>query len=445
MRLDFGKVPRRDTAFGMLTVRNLSSTRVRLAGEITASNPAFVCENLGNVEIPAESSLQVRVRFVPTALETVSAAVTVRFTAEGSTVVQTQTIANRLLGRGGALKLISPAPDTSVIGTTKLLAVQVVNVGDREAEIIRLERRKGAREYSFRADVDGKAFIGVGDTTAVLLRFTAERINLASVEEIYCQATVDTVTKPLVEYGRVKLPTDVVAKIGLRAVPENAPPGSEVMVEIYLDGLSDDDRARLFKSSIPNFSATLRFNRNLLALGATSVARPIRNTAPNNSSQRCAVPTTFWNGRESMLIRIPCRAVAGNTDATALVLEDLKWGDGTLQIADVVEGRFTAKTSQAGGKRLISGVSAGITAVTIAPNPSIDMLEVAYTLAKDGFVTLSLLDVRGQEVGAFLSQMQPKGAYILPVRVERFASGAYTVRLSIDGEEAHTQQIQIVR
>jgi hypothetical protein len=73
------------------------------------------------------------------------------------------------------------------------------------------------------------------------------------------------------------------------------------------------------------------------------------------------------------------------------------------------------------------------------------MLEVAYTLAKDGFVTLSLLDVRGQEVGAFLSQMQPKGAYILPVRVERFASGAYTVRLSIDGEEAHTQQIQIVR
>ena len=71
-------MPRGDIAFGVLTLRNLSSAPIRLSGDITTSNPAFVCESLNNAEIPAESSLQVRVRFVPTVLETISAALTVR-------------------------------------------------------------------------------------------------------------------------------------------------------------------------------------------------------------------------------------------------------------------------------------------------------------------------------------------------------------------------------
>lgn len=444
MRLDFGKVPRRDTAFGVLTVRNLSETRIRLADGITTSHPSFVCEDVRGREIPAGATLPVRVRFVPTALETVSSAVTVRFTAEGSTVVQTQTIANRLLGRGGALKLIPPAIDTSVIGTTKLLAVQVVNVGDRETELIRVQLQRGTREYIFRAEVDGKAPVGVGDTTSVLLRFTAERTGAASAQEVYCQATVDTVTTPLVQYGRTKLPTDVVAKIGLRVVPASAPPGAEVMVEIYLDGLSNDDRARLFRSSIPNFSATLRFNRNVLALGNISVARPIRNTAPNNSSQRCAVPTTFWNGTSTVLLRIPCRAVAGNTDTTTLVLEELKWGDGTLQIADVLEGGFKVQTSQAGGKRLISSTSNGLALVSISPNPTADVLHVVYTLGDAGWTELSLLDIRGNVVQSLTRSVQSAGEQSVQSSLKNIPSGTYMLRLESGGEVV-TRRVEVVR
>ena len=447
MRLDFGKVPRRDTAFGVLTLRNLSAAPIRLLGDIITSNPAFVCESLSNAEIPAESSLQVRVRFVPSVLESVSAALTVRFAAlgsGGSTTEQTQTIANRLVGRGGALKLIPPSIDTSLIGTTKLLAVQVVNVGDRVTELVRVDLRRGTREYSFRADLGGNVFVGVGDTTAVPLRFVAERTGAAPVQEVSCQATTDTVTAALVQYGRTKQPTDVVARLGLRAVPESAPPGSEVMLELHLEGTISEDRDKLLRFGIPSFTAVVRFNRNVLALGSSTFVRPIRSTAPDNVFQRCAVPQTFWNGRDVILLRIPCRAVAGNTDATALVLEQFQWGDGALQVSDVLEGNFKAKTSQAGGKRFISSATAALALVRVAPNPSADVLEVAYTLGSDAWTDISLLDMRGNIVQIFTKGIKQAGEQSVQASVKQLPSGTYLLRMESGGEVV-MQRVEVVR
>lgn len=446
MRLDFGKVPRRDTAFGVLTLRNLSAAPVRISGDIITSNPAFVCESLNNAEIPAESSLQVRVRFVPSVLESVSAALTVRFTAlgSGSALEQTQTIANRLVGRGGALKLIPPSIDTSLIGTTKLLAVQVVNVGDRITELLRVDLRRGTREYTFRDDLGGKTFVGVGDTIAVPLRFVAERTGAAPAQEVSCQATTDTVTAALVQYGRTKQPTDVVARLGLRAVPESAPPGSEVMLELYLEGTTGEDRDKLLRFGIPSFTAVVRFNRNVLALGSSTFVRPIRNTAPDNVFQRCAVSQTFWNGRDVVLLRIPCRAVAGNTDTTALVLEQFQWGDGALQVSDVLEGSFKAKTSQAGGKRFISSATAGLALVRVAPNPSADVLEIAYTLGSDAWTDISLLDMRGNIVQILAKGIKQAGEQSVQTSVKQLPSGTYLLRMESGGEVV-MQRVEIVR
>ncbi len=445
-RLDFGKIPRGDTAFAVLSVRNLSETRIRLADVIAANHPSFVCEDMRGKEILAGAVLPVRVRFTPTTLETVNAALTLRFTAEGSTQIQTQTTSPRLFGRGGALKLIPPALDTSVIGTTKLLAVQVINVGDRSTEIVRVDLRRGAREYSFRADVDGRAPLGAGDTTAVLLKFVPERTNTAAQETIYCQATVDTITAPLTQFGRARKPSDVVAKLGLRAMPESAPPGSAVMLEIYLAETSAADRARLFQSSVPFFTASLRLDRNVLALGAAAQAfvRPLRNTAPQNSTQRYAVPTTFWNGRDSVLVRVPCVAVAGSTDATKLVLEQIQWGDGTLQVADVIEGRFVARTSQAGGKRLITTESKVIQILRLAPNPSVDALEVAYQLVSPALVAMSLVDMRGATVQTFAPAVETAGEHVRRVGVAHLPAGAYTLRIESAGSVL-VRRVEIVR
>lgn len=444
-RVDFGKIPRGDTVFATLNLRNQSSQSVRIDNLITADNTAFTISAPQNSIIPAESSVSLRVRFIPTTLDAVNAGIMVRFVAEGSTTVQTQTISARLFGRGGALKLITPAIDTSVIGTTKLLAVQVVNVGNREVELVRVDLRRGAREYSFRASVDGQMPVGADDTASVLLKFVADRIGTASSESIYCQANIDTVSTPLVQYGRLRLPSDVTAGIGIRAVPPVATPGALVMVELFLTDMTPGDRDKLLRFGVPAFTASVRMNRQALVPDASGAAlmRAVRNTVQRNTMQSYVVPTTYWNGRDSVLLRVPCRVVAGSTNATALLMEQLQWGDGSLQLSNVLEGKFTSTISQAGGKRLIS--SGTSTALALSPNPANDVLEVRYTLAKSSMVVLTLLDVRGQQVGSILTEVQPKGSYILPVRVERFASGTYTLRLSIDAEEISTQQVQIVR
>jgi len=445
-RVDFGNVPRGDTSFATLNLRNQSSRSIRITDFITASNSAFVLSDIQNRNIPAESSVYVRVRFIPTTLNAINAGITVRFVAEGSTVVQTQTIAARLFGRGGALKLIAPATDTSVIGSTKLLAVQVVNVGDRELELVRVDLRRGAREYSFRASVDGRMPVGAGDTTLVLLKFVAEGTGSASSELIYCQANIDTVSIPLVQYGRLRVPSDVVAGIGVRTVPLVAAPGALVMVELFLTETTLGDRDKLFRSGAPYFTASLRMNRQVLVPDASGGAllRAVRNSIQGSTMQSYAVPTTFWNGRDSVLLRVPCRVVAGSTDVTPLVLEQLQWGNGSLQLTIVLEGKFTGAVSAAGGKRLIapSGQTVAITAV--APNPAKEQVEITYLLPKDDFVTLTLIDARGNEVQRLMSEVQTAGQHKSSFKLGWLSSGSYMLRLETSTEMV-TGRVEVVR
>lgn len=446
-RLDFDKVPRFDTAFSTLLLRNLSPSRIRLTDAITTSLAAFVCEDVRGREISAGASLPVRVRFIPTTLQAVSASLTMRFTVEGTVAVQTQTLNNRLLGRGGALKLIPPEVDSTIIGATKLLAVQVVNVGDREAELVRVDLRRGAREYTFRADVDGALPVGVGDTAAVLLKFVAERVGAASPETIVCQATIDTVSAPLVQFGRNRRQADALVGIGLRAVPPQAPPGSLVMLELYLTNLDDENRDVLFRSGAPYFIASVRFNRQVLIPDASvqALLRALRNTSVRSTMQSYSIPTTFWNGRDDVLLRVPCRAVAGNAYSSPLVIEQIRWADGNVQLNDVVAGNFRTNVSNAGGKRLIgSRVAAQIQVNRLLPNPSADVLEVSYALAKETVVTISLVNVRGEVVFRTSPKEERAGEQHFQADVRALPIGAYVLRIQA-GDEQVTRRVEIMR
>ena len=451
-RLDFDKVPRFDTAFSTLVLRNLSQSRIRLIDGITTSLTAFVCEDVRGREIPPGESLPVRVRFIPTILQAVSASLTMRFVAEGSSTIQTQSLSNRLLGRGGALKLIAPEIDTSLIGTTKLLAVQVVNVGDREAELLRVDLRRGAREYTYRADVDGGLPVGVGDTTAVLLKFIAERSGAASPETIVCQADIDTVSTPLLQFGRNRRSGDVLVGIGLRAIPPQAPPGAKVMLELYLTNIEGENREALLRSGTPYFTASVRFNRQVLIPDASAQAllRALRNTATKSTMQTYSIPTAFWNGRDDVLLRIPCRAVAGNSYSSPLVIEQIQWADGNVHLSNVVSGNFRTLVSQAGGKRLIGSSLGSIVAepvlrvTRLAPNPIADDLEVAYTLMQDASVEISLINARGEVVLYNIPKEQRTGEHLFYANLRSLPSGSYMINIRA-GKEQKTLRIEILR
>jgi hypothetical protein len=225
------------------------------------------------------------------------------------------------------------------------------------------------------------------------------------------------------------------------------------MVELFLTETNPADRDKLFRSGVPFFTASVRMNRQVLVPNASGSAlmRAVRNTSPRNTMQRYSIPTTYWNGRDSVLLRVPCRVVAGSTDATALVLEQIQWGDGSLQLSTITEGMFKSTASQAGGKRLIAPSVSKIAIIGITPNPATNEVEIAFRLATslDGApLETEILDMRGQvvyQVVNWQSQLRAFGeVQNLRLGVSDLPSGTYNVRLRIGGEVA-LQTLKVVR
>lgn len=102
------------------------------------------------------------------------------------------------------------------------------------------------------------------------------------------------------------------------------------------------------------------------------------------------------------------------------------------------------KLSQAGGTRLIAPAKASLVLSVIAPNPVKEAMDICYTLAEGGFVSIELLDTRGNVVHSLKQEMQSPGEYTLNAKISWLPSGSYTVKISKDREMA-TQQVRIVR
>jgi hypothetical protein len=112
--------------------------------------------------------------------------------------------------------------------------------------------------------------------------------------------------------------------------------------------------------------------------------------------------------------------------------------------SDLTLFAFTAKISNAGGGRLIapSGQTVAITAV--APNPAKEQIEITYSLPKDDFVTLTLVDARGNEVQRLMSEVQTAGQHKSSFKLGWLSSGSYMLRL-VTPTEMVTGRVEVVR
>jgi hypothetical protein len=446
-RLNFGKIPLGDTAFGFITLRNLSASPARIVGAIVSDHPAFVFDAPESEEIPAGADIRLRARFIPRDLETVVAAIRIPL-AVGNAAPQTQSLATRLVGRGGALKIIPPSVDTSVIGSIKLLAVQIENRSAVPSVITKVELRRGAREYSFRTGAGNGIPLGAGDTTAVLVKFIAERAGLG-VEEIYCESSTDTVRSLAIQHGRARRPNDIIANVVVRAVPPSAPPGERVAVEIYLADANAQELRNILLSTIPRVRASIRLNRNVLALhpSAESFVRAVGNQDGKSAEQRYNIAPTFWEGRDSVLFRIPCVAVAGLSDTTRLTLEELSWGEASLYIRELSEGTFTTLLSRAGGKRRIGAAQSNAPAqiLSVSPNPGAGLRRISFMLsARFERVQLRVVDMLGGTVFLSSAAALEAGAYSVEADLRSLPAGQYTAILEADRERA-ARGITVVR
>jgi hypothetical protein len=264
-------------------------------------------------------------------------------------------------------------------------------------------------------------------------------------------ANVDSSEARLRAVGREISPNDVVVQMGIRAVPDSVAPGGTTTLEVYIASRvtgvgTGRERVpalrELLARSVPRLIGAVGYNRNALTLAPNATtARRVRNTSLSNPQERITIPPTGWDGRDTVLVRIPAVAVAGNTDWTRILIESFEWNGMVLDSAQ--SGRFTAKPCEAGGKRLVTSAKAAGLSV-VAPNPAKDALHLVYTVREDSFVEIALLDMHGNVAQTLLAKEQTAGEYSIDAALQNIPSGAYTVRLQTAGTVL-SKQVRVVR
>ncbi|MBD1207810.1 MAG: VCBS repeat-containing protein [Ignavibacteria bacterium] len=445
-RLDFGRIPRGDTATRLLTVRNISTQTLRIEN-LTAASTVFRAGLQRAFTLAPGRDTTVSTGFLPAALGEVQSALTAQFRAIDvnglpSGALQTQTFQDRLRGRGGALKFIPPVFDTIPVRTTKIVSALLLNVSGSPLEINNLTILRGGEGFTLRAGGIQRVEMAASDTLVIPVSCSTEQANRYLRDTLRVQTTLERIDAPLEAFSRNRTPKDVAVNLGIRPQQNNLPPGSGVTMEIFIIPTGNTTLDSVFNAANPFIKAIIRADKNVLALSPNETFVRMQQLDTNRMI-RFIVPATTWNPRTNVVAQFQCVVVAGNTDYTALKIEDVQWGTGNVILDTVLDSSFTARTSRAGGKRLIS--SGGTTQLTaIAPNPAKDEIEITYTLAESDLVSITLLDARGNETLGVLNEVQTAGKHTLRVKVGWLASGMYHVRLRTNNETT-TQQVNIVK
>ncbi|MCU0425362.1 MAG: FG-GAP-like repeat-containing protein [Candidatus Kapabacteria bacterium] len=444
-RLDFGRVPRGDTALRLIRLRNISAEALRIES-CAPDNAAFRTPLQNAFVLAAGRDTLLRAEFRPTALTDYQAALAIQFRivdANGTQgAMQSQTLRDRLRGRGGALKLVVPNFDTVSVRETRIGAALLINVGDRDAEINSVSLFRRNQGFDLRSADIQRATMRVGDTLPVIIGFRAVQAGLVWRDSLRVQTTVENIAAEMQAVSKPRSPNTVPVQISVRATRNNLPPGATTTLEVYVTALEGFSLDSVFKAALPFVQTTLRVNRNVLTVAPNEASVRVRQQS-GNAIQSIILPRTAWNGRSAVLAQVQCVVVAGNTDSTQLQIEQAEWGDGNVLIDTLTESSFKAQVSRAGGKRLISSATGSFLSA-VAPNPANTEIDLRYTLADGGFVNIVLLDVRGNAVLSALSEVQSAGAHTLRVKTAWLPSGTYTVQLR-KGDEILIQQVQIVR
>ena len=454
--LDLGRTARFDSVGGSITIRNFGTAPLTLES-VRAENAAFALEEVRTgTLLPANGELRLLATTKAQTVGTTTSAITVRFRSGMSSTLQTRTMQNRLAVRVQAVKLVAPALDTVVAGRRQLNSMQLVNLSDELITLRSAALQQLVAAYSLRP-VQRDLEIAAGQSATLLLETQVPMQQTGAVPEetLRCitirgedvsttnRTLYDTVQTSFRAVAREARREDVFIKVSIKAVEDSVAPGGAVTLELALSPLPGSSFQQIVRSATPSFRGTLRWNPQVLALatgerGLRAVPMPAaaKPTSSNEAVlQQFTIPQNFWSGLTPMLLQVKAVAVAGNTDATPLVLENLEWGGGvgTVYIDALENGTFTAKPCEAGGgKRLVTSAKPTQLAV-IAPNPAKEQVSIAYTLREDGFTEIALIDANGKTVQTLLAEEQTAGEYNITRALKGVPSGAYTVRLTTQG------------
>jgi len=465
--VDFGRVPLGDSVVSTMEITNETANRLTITNLdiVQGSAAAFsFLETPANLVLDSGKTAQVRVRFAPSQLASLSAGLRVGFSAQGG-APQTLTQEAVLRGRAAALKLLAVNFDTVLVGQPALRTLFIINRSDRSVRLnppTIVERPGGVVQNPFSIErLFGERVLAPRDTASFTVQClaldTGRYSGTARIVADIDSATVSLFTAAV----RRRLPNDI--SVVLEVVPDrdSAAPGDLVLLKIRIKQLLGLPNAAVnldstrtlndfFRALLtPTMKAVVTFQRSVLVLdGLERSALETGSATDPITSLR--LTNVRWNGTDSTITSIRCRAVSGNLDTTLLIIKDIEWAGGMqnvqsniFSVANTVPRTFRTALCRADGLRL-TNVTRQTRIANAAPNPAMSEIAITYSAREQGVITLSLVNAQGQSIKRLVNAVHQPGIYSLRVDVSDVPSGVYTLLLQTPSEQ-QSERIVVVR
>ncbi len=462
--IDFERVPLRETSIKEASVSNFS-TVPQILNDITilseapndTRSPFRILDDVRGIVIPAGESLTVRISFTPLVLGNTSATSILAFQQRPQDGARRDSTRNILQGIGGAMKLDDVDFDTVRAGGTTIRSANLVNLSSRRITLKSPTIPIQTQENVFSIE----SFFGLGDitlnpldTVQVVVRCRVPESSIGrKLAGVLVFGEGDSVRASVRAIARALRPNDIVANISVQPREDNIPPGGAVDLDVLLttNDITPANISQVFRAIQPQFRGRFRMNRQVLTLDASE---KVAQSQVSGDILSVVIPQTGLeripadeSKRSTRLVRIAARAVAGSTNATRLVLENAALAPPLIRGSSAVfieesgaAGTFTARISQAGGKRLIGSVQSGKLLVKSLKGA----LELTYSIPADGIVDVSLYDVLGRKLSTLTNEYHARGEYIGTFRTDGLVSGAYFLVLT-SAEDIVQKRVDVIR
>jgi hypothetical protein len=457
--VDVGKATIGDSARATGSIVNIGDDALLVQSAQVESGLASVfVVNFAQKLLPKDATASFDVLFKPNRADTIRANVTVQYADALGQGVRSVSIEKALIGRGGALAVDPLNFDTVRVGKTSIQSVRIINRSDKAVAVnsARILVPRGSTDTVFSIASGTNFTMNPRDTAFIAVRCAASTRGFKNaILEIVSEN--DNTQADITAFARLVRPDDPAVSFRVQATPDVATPGSTVRLDVLIQDFTPELAKALLGAAQPDVRLTLRFDKQVLALDdASGVARLQRE----NSSNATIILATRWDGRSRAVASLQCRAVAGERTVTNLEIINAAWGSTSASTtpewerrvfveepSTVIPSTFTARVSQAGGKRLIGSVAGTLTPLLslARPNPAADVVSLTYTLFDDALVTLDVLNIKGEVVQTLLAETsRAEGEYTLSASVRALPSGSYLLRLRANGA-AVNQRLDVVR
>jgi WD40 repeat protein len=281
------------------------------------------------------------------------------------------------------------------------------------------------------AGADAGDFVVVGNATTTIAPGDTARIDLRFVPGAIGPRTGEL----LVDYGAAEPASVKLRGVGVEVIvvepslatlrPGDATgrAGDTVDIPIVLRSSTN-----LAASGASGFATRLRFNGTLLEpIGSTPTG------AMEGSDRVIPLELPLPGDADGVLAMLRFRVGLGTDTVTALVLEQTQALDGPVTMS-VEVGSFTLTgICLEGGSRLVNPM--GAVALKLSANPARSRAEATLETVELGRTTLTLTDLAGRSLRAFVDgELQP-GEHVVPLDLRDVGSGIYLLVLRTETEQ----------